>query len=120
MVVTSSDDDPDGFVVYSFASDDWRACRGYATPTSPVALATTGAEARRAGSTGPSVAEQPLICGRYLTPPPSMPPGHVYADLLQAGKRPSGGKQDFCWLIFERGHSGSWGGYWLHRDGDDA
>jgi hypothetical protein len=43
-----------------------------------------------------------------------MPPGEV----LLRGEKPGGGKTDFCWLVFEHGHSGDWVGRWLHRDGE--
>jgi hypothetical protein len=51
-----------------------------------------------------------------LTPRPSMPPGHV----LAAGGKPGGGKEDFCWLVFERGWEGPAELQWLHRDGSEA
>lgn len=47
-----------------------------------------------------------------LTPRPSMPPGHVIA----AGGKPGGGKTDFCWLVWERGYTGSAELRWLRRD----
>jgi hypothetical protein len=47
-----------------------------------------------------------------LSPRPSMPPG----DVIAAGKKASGGKTDFCWLIFERGWEGPRDLDWLHRD----
>jgi hypothetical protein len=49
-----------------------------------------------------------------LTPRPSMPPGHV----VKSGGKVTGGKQDYCWLIFERGYVGQPELDWLHRDGD--
>ena len=62
--------------------------------------------------------ELPLQMVLYLTPRPSMPPGWMARQLEAIGKDASGGKQDFCWLIFERVPSpmakprvG-----WLHRD----
>ena len=48
-----------------------------------------------------------------LTPRPSMPPGSWIAK----GNKPGGGTQDFCWLVFERGHNGIPEIGWLHRDG---
>jgi hypothetical protein len=60
------------------------------------------------------LAELPLARVYLLTPRPSMPPGHV----IEAGEKPKGGTQDFCWLIFRRGHKGSPELHWLHRDGD--
>jgi hypothetical protein len=47
-----------------------------------------------------------------LTPRPSMPPGEVIA----RGEKPGGGKTDFCWLVFDRTHSGPPELRWLHRD----
>lgn len=48
----------------------------------------------------------------YLTPRPSMPPGHT----ILAGEKPGGGKQDFCWLIWDHTHEGDATVGWLHRD----
>jgi hypothetical protein len=47
-----------------------------------------------------------------LTPRPSMPPGEV----VLGGGKAGGGKADFCWLEFERGHKGEPYLNWLHRD----
>lgn len=58
----------------------------------------------------------PLHSVWLLTPRPSMPPGHVVLDLERQGREPSGGKKDFCWLIFERGFEGAPSIRWLHRD----
>lgn len=58
--------------------------------------------------------ETPLARIWLLTPRPSMPPGHVIA----RGENPCGGKQDFCWLVWEHGYSGAPEIRWLHRDGD--
>jgi hypothetical protein len=43
----------------------------------------------------------PLARVRMISPRPSMPPG----DSPQAAK-PSGGRVDYCWLVFIRGHRG--------------
>jgi hypothetical protein len=51
-----------------------------------------------------------------LSPRPSMPPGHY----LAAGKRAEGGKQDFCWLVFEHGFNGYPEMQWLYRDGEKS
>jgi hypothetical protein len=58
----------------------------------------------------------PLVRIWLLTPRPSMPPG----DYILAGKKPGGGKMDFCWLVFEHGYDGEPKARWLHRDGDAA
>jgi hypothetical protein len=57
----------------------------------------------------------PLESIYLLTPRPSMPPGHW----IEAGNVPSGGSQDFCWLVFRKqmqlGDTPRL--RWLHRDG---
>lgn len=57
--------------------------------------------------------QTPLQKILWLTPRPSMPPGHVIA----AGEKPGGGKQDFCWLIWDKSHRGPATVGWLRRDG---
>lgn len=57
--------------------------------------------------------QTPLARIWLLTPRPSMPPGHVIA----AGEKPGGGKQDFCWLVWDKKHGGTPCIDWLHRDG---
>lgn len=54
----------------------------------------------------------PLKRVLFLTPRPSMPPGPV----IEAGITPGGGREDFSWLIWERGHYGPWTGGWLRRE----
>lgn len=56
--------------------------------------------------------DTPLAKILFLTPRPSMPPGHVIA----RGEKPGGGKQDFCWLIWDKSHVGPASIGWLHRD----
>jgi hypothetical protein len=46
-----------------------------------------------------------------LVPRPSMPPG----ELILAGMQPGGGRVDYCWCTFERGHSGPPVFGWLER-----
>jgi hypothetical protein len=55
----------------------------------------------------------PLETVWLLTPRPSMPPGSYIA----AGKKPGGGKDDFCWLVFRKDLF-AWTPRlrWLHRD----
>jgi hypothetical protein len=60
--------------------------------------------------------QTPLKTIYLLTPRPSMPPGHVIA----RGEKPGGGKQDFCWLVWEKGFYGEPSIKWLHRDGGAA
>jgi hypothetical protein len=57
--------------------------------------------------------DTPLARVWLLTPRPSMPPGHVIA----RGEKPGGGKQDFCWLVWDKRHTGPASIGWLHRDG---
>lgn len=54
----------------------------------------------------------PLARLYYLTPRPSMPPGHV----ITRGEKPGGGKQDFCWLVWDKAHVGPATVHWLHRE----
>jgi hypothetical protein len=56
--------------------------------------------------------ETPLMRVWLMTPRPSMPPGHT----ITAGEKPGGGKMDFCWLVWERGHEGPAELRWLRRD----
>jgi hypothetical protein len=57
--------------------------------------------------------DTPLAHIWLLTPRPSMPPGHVIA----AGEKPGGGKQDFCWLVWNKGFRGTATVSWLRRGG---
>jgi hypothetical protein len=57
----------------------------------------------------------PLSRIYLLTPRPSIPPGR----LIEAGMKPSGGRPEFCWLVFRRDHFGSPEMRWLHRDGKE-
>jgi hypothetical protein len=59
------------------------------------------------------LADLPLARIWLLTPRPSMPPGET----ILRGEKPGGGKMDYCWLVFERGHQGAPAVQWLHRDG---
>jgi hypothetical protein len=56
--------------------------------------------------------ETPLQRIWWLTPRPSMPPGHT----ITAGEKPGGGTQDFCWLVWEQGRPYVGATDWLHRD----
>ena len=71
---------------------------------------------RRLNAAGKWMRKTPLRRILYLTPRPSMPPGEVVEGLEREGKKPEGGKQDFCWALWEKGWNGSWTGDWLHRD----
>lgn len=72
---------------------------------------------RRLNAAGSWIKELPLYRLWYLTPRPSMPPGPIALDYEARGKEPSGGKQDFCWLVFLKGFDGRAEARWLHRDG---
>lgn len=56
--------------------------------------------------------DTPLARIWLLTPRPSMPPGHV----ITRGEKPGGGKQDFCWLVWDKKHTGPAQLGWLRRD----
>jgi len=70
---------------------------------------------RRLAAASKWMGDTPLRKILYLTPRPSMPPGDVYQKLLAEGKKPAGGKQDFCWVIWERGYTGAPETGWLRR-----
>lgn len=71
---------------------------------------------RRLNAAGAWIKELPLYRLWYLTPRPSMPPGPVALEYEAKGKEPSGGKQDFCWLVFLKGYDGRAEVHWLNRD----
>lgn len=63
--------------------------------------------------------ELPLVQVWYLTPRPSMPTGTVVEEIMiSLGKDPSGGTQDFVWVVFDIASAymfpPKFG--WLHRD----
>jgi hypothetical protein len=60
------------------------------------------------------IRELPLCRIWLMTPRPSMPPGPY----VLAGRKVGGGKPDFCWIVFERGHASEPVIRWLHRDGE--
>lgn len=57
------------------------------------------------------LAETPLARVWLLTPRPSMPSGKFIAK----GGKVGGGTQDFCWLVWDRSHSGPPEMLWLKR-----
>lgn len=74
---------------------------------------------RRLNAAGNWLRHLPLTHILYLTPRPSMPPGALAAELEARGLEPQGGKQDFCWLIFDRSSGEPRPDRtigWLHRD----
>jgi hypothetical protein len=56
----------------------------------------------------------PLQSIYLVSPRPSLPS----AAYLEAGRKPKGGRPEFCWLIFARNHAGPAALRWLIRDGD--
>lgn len=72
---------------------------------------------RRLNAAGKWLKATPLYRIWYLTPRPSMPPGHEYLRLQALGKEASGGKQDFAVLVWLQGYEGAASADWLHRDG---
>lgn len=64
--------------------------------------------------------DTPLSRILLLGPRPSMPPGCVVSHGVGLHGEPQkvgGGKQDFCWLIWDKAHTGPASIGWLHRDG---
>lgn len=62
------------------------------------------------------IAGTPLYRIWYLAPRPSMPPGWMAREYERKGRTPSGGKQDFCVLVWLRGYEGEPTVRWLRRD----
>jgi hypothetical protein len=63
--------------------------------------------------------DTPLARIWFLTPRPPMPPGCVVSHGVGLHGEPQkvgGGKQDFCWLVWDRAHVGAPTVGWLHRD----
>lgn len=58
------------------------------------------------------LAQTPLRRVWFITPRPSMPPGHV----LAAGQKPGNGTTDYAWFIWLHGFDGSPEIRWLRRD----
>lgn len=71
---------------------------------------------RRLAAAGKWIKGTPHYRTYFLTPRPSMPPGHVAREMENAGKNPSGGKQDFCLLVWLKGYEGEPTQHWLRRD----
>lgn len=67
---------------------------------------------RRLNATYPWIKHLPVARLLFMTPRPDMPPGHY----LRAGGKAEGGKEDFAWVIFKRGHVGDPTWWFLHRD----
>jgi len=58
------------------------------------------------------LAATPLRRVWFITPRPSMPPGHV----LGAGGKPGNGTTDYAWFVWLRGYDGAPEVRWLRRD----
>jgi hypothetical protein len=58
------------------------------------------------------LAGTPLRRVWFITPRPSMPPGHV----LAAGGKPGNGTTDYAWFVWLRGYDGAPEVRWLRRD----
>lgn len=58
------------------------------------------------------LASTPLRRVYFITPRPSMPPGHV----LAAGEKPGNGTTDYCWMVWLQGYDGAPEISWLRRD----
>lgn len=58
------------------------------------------------------LAATPLRRVWFITPRPSMPPGHV----LAGGGKPGNGTTDYAWFVWLRGYDGAPEVRWLRRD----
>ncbi|MBN9441127.1 hypothetical protein [Bosea sp. (in: a-proteobacteria)] len=76
--------------------------------------------ARRLNAAGSWLRELPLARIYFLTPRPSMPPGHLYREIQAAGREPSGDTKDYAICLFIKNFEGEPVTRWLHRDGDCA
>jgi hypothetical protein len=56
--------------------------------------------------------QTPLLRVWFITPRPSMPPGHV----LEAGGKPGNGTTDYAWFVWLRGYDGTPEVRWLRRN----
>lgn len=74
--------------------------------------------ARRLNAAGAWLRDLPLARVYFLTPRPSMPPGHIYRAMIAAGKEPSGDTKDYAVAVFIKNFEGEPVTRWLHRDGD--
>lgn len=54
----------------------------------------------------------PLATVWLLAPRPSMPPGPV----IEAGEKPGNGTVDYCWMVWDKTHTGAPVIRWLRRD----
>lgn len=60
--------------------------------------------------------ETPLARVWLMTPRPSMPPGWaIMAGNMPNGDKPGGGTQDYCWLVWDKEHTGPATMRWLRR-----
>ena len=58
------------------------------------------------------LATTPLRRVWFITPRPSMPPGHI----VQAGKKPGNGTTDYAWFVWLQGYDGTPEIKWLRRE----
>lgn len=75
------------------------------------------APTRRLNAAGAWLQALPLTEILYVTPRPSMWPGPIYRQRVDAGLKLGNGREDVCWLIFEKGRAYEGRAGWLHRDG---
>jgi hypothetical protein len=77
--------------------------------------------ARIAAANGPRgsfwINDTPLERVWILSPRPSMPPADIAIDCERRGLLPSGGTEDFTWLVFRIGFAGRPEIRWLHKSG---
>ncbi|CAM5769892.1 gamma-glutamylcyclotransferase [Bosea minatitlanensis] len=75
---------------------------------------------RRLNAAGAWLQLLPLARVYFLTPRPSMPPGHIYRETIAKGREPSGDTKDYAIAVFIKNFEGEPVMRWLHRDGGAA
>jgi len=75
---------------------------------------------RRLNAAGAWLRRLPLAKLYFLTPRPSMPPGHVYREMMAKGREPSGDTKDYAIAVFIINFEGEPVTRWLHRDAEAA
>lgn len=69
-------------------------------------------QTRRLPAAGKWLRNLPHAKTLFITPRPSMPSGSH----IKRGGKVGGGKQDYCWIIFRRGHKGPATEGWLEKN----
>lgn len=88
-----------------------------AAPGGAVALL---APTRRINTASGWLRAMPLQRLLFCTPRPSLLPGEIYRQRVADGTPLGSGREEVCWLIFEKGASYEGRADWLHREGGTA